>query len=305
MVIHPVVLCGGAGTRLWPLSTPERPKPLLRLVGDDTLLRATLDRVRGPAFADPLLVCARVHAHAIAAEAPEAQLFVEDEPRGTAAAVVAACRQRPGELVLVLPADHVIRDVDGLHAAVWAGRVAADQGHLVMLGATPDRPETGYGWMKPGDELSGAPGVRRVERFLEKPDAARAAALLAEGGHLWNMGIFLLRSDALLDEHARLAGPDERGSLDVLVMERTDRAAVVPVSLGWDDVGTWAAVARLGPAAGGPVRLVEPGARQQVRGTLVHGRLAREDGAVVGPFEEVDGELEALEPSLVVTSGAG
>jgi len=276
--IWPVVLCGGGGTRLWPLSL-HTPKPLMRLGGPHTLLRQTVDRVAAPGFGPPLLVVGAAHADAVRAEVPSAQLLVEPCARGTAAAVLAAAlllhEQDPDAVLLVLPADHAVSRPQALHDAVRAGLPAARAGCLVTFGETPDRPATGYGWIQVGPQRTDAPGTHDVARFLEKPDRATAAHLLARGGHLWNSGMFLssasaLRAeaaqhapdllDAVTDAVAQRAGDtiDEaalarapKGSFDVLLMERTARAAVVPVDLGWDDLGTWDAVAQHHPAPAG------------------------------------------------------
>lgn len=251
-------------------------------MGAHSLLQDTLQRVTGAPFAPVRVVCGALHADAVARQVSAPQL-VEPMPRGTAAAILAAALAigDRSALVLALPADHVVARPAALRAAVRAALGAARRGALITFGITADRPETGYGWIRPGAPLDGA--VLRVERFLEKPDPATAAALLSTGGHLWNSGMFLFQVGALVDELQQLApellsavlravqgatrGPADAaggparialdpgafgtapsGSFDVVVMERTRRAAVIPVELGWDDVGTWEAVHRLSPA---------------------------------------------------------
>jgi mannose-1-phosphate guanylyltransferase / mannose-6-phosphate isomerase len=269
--VAPVVLCGGAGSRLWPASRSESPKPLLALgVGGSTLLASTLERLTAPMFTPPRLVCGRAHLAAVAAHAPGVACLVEPMPKGTAAAVLAAACDAKEGLVLVLPADHTVSDWSAMAAAMEAGIPAANDGRVVLFGVAPDRPATGFGWIELGDRLGSAVHVRR---FCEKPSQSEAEALLARGGHVWNSGMFLFDAQALLAE-ARSLEPDlvdavERavsGStqvdghrylaegafaearavpFDIAIMERK-RAAVVPVDMGWDDVGTWEAVWRLG-----------------------------------------------------------
>jgi mannose-1-phosphate guanylyltransferase len=258
--IRPVILCGGAGTRLAPLSRPDRPKPLLPLgPGGTTLLSDTLRRFRGGS--DPLLICGIAHADAMRTEAPGVEALVEPAPRGTApAALAAAMVADPDDVLLIAPADHAVRDEDALRAAILGAAPAAAD-HLVTFGIRATRPDTGFGWIEPG---SPSEGVLAVRRFVEKPDAALAERYLA-AGWLWNSGMVLVRAGFLLDEARRLApdlvgpvaaavaarrggllGPTfadaPAGSLDVRIAERTDRAAVAPVDCGWTDLGTWDAV---------------------------------------------------------------
>lgn len=277
--VHPIVLCGGAGRRLWPLSRSARPKPFLALNGARTLLQETVARVRGPGFAPPLVVASRVHGALAAAQLGGGQgfdgtLLLEPVGRGTAPAVCLAALTvaavRPEALLLVLPSDHVVEDDAALRRAVATATPAAAAGALVALGVVPTRPETGYGYIRPGAALAGAPGCAAIDRFVEKPDAATARRLLAEPGTLWNSGIFLFRADGFLAEAAGLcpeisaamrrahaawaAGSVDdaalaeayaacpTASLDRAVMERTARAAVVPVAMGWHDIGTWPAL---------------------------------------------------------------
>ena len=285
--ITPVILCGGAGTRLWPLSRIDRLKPMVDLTGDGSLLQRTALRTADPErFAPPMLVAGASEAAALAAQlgavgAAPSLTIVEPCPRGTAAAIaLAALALDEAELMLVMPSDHVIADADAFRAAVAAARPLADQGWLVTFGVAPDRPETGYGYIRRGAPLG--PGYR-VARFTEKPGRATAELYLAEGGHDWNAGIFLMRADAvvaalaahapaiLAAARAAMAGAARDGaalcpaaealaaapaeSIDRAVMEKSDRVATVPAAMGWSDVGSWEAVHALGPhdAAGNAV----------------------------------------------------
>ncbi|WP_081974393.1 mannose-1-phosphate guanylyltransferase/mannose-6-phosphate isomerase [Sphingomonas taxi] len=274
MTIVPVILSGGSGTRLWPMSRPEMPKQLLALTAEETMLQLTAKRAHGEAFAAPIVVANARHAdhideqlHAVGA-APQA-VILEPVARNTAPAIALAALAAKGEeALLVMPSDHVIADVAAFHAAIEAAMPLVADGWLVTFGITPDAPETGYGWIKVGEPL--ANGVHRVARFVEKPIRERAEEMLASGDHAWNGGIFLFRADIFLgalaahapgmltatqeamtkarrdgvriypDAEAFGASPDD--SIDYAVMERAERVAVVPVAMGWSDVGSWDAL---------------------------------------------------------------
>ena len=276
--IVPVILSGGSGTRLWPMSRPERPKQLLSLTDPDTMLQLTAKRATGPAFAAPVVVANARHADEVERQLSEGgadpqALILEPAGRNTAPAIALAALAAQGTAgaeatLLVMPSDHVIADIAAFHAAVRAAAPLVADGWLVTFGIEPDAPETGYGWIQVGGEI--AAGVHRVARFVEKPPADRAEAMLASGDHAWNGGIFLLRADryraaraqfepAILqaaqaamaaasrsgarihpDRDAFIASPDQ--SIDYAVMERAERVAVVPVSMGWSDVGSWDAL---------------------------------------------------------------
>lgn len=280
--IVPVILSGGGGTRLWPLSTAERPKQFLALTGPETMFQQTLRRVAGDArFDAPVIVANARHAETVDAQmaeigmAPRA-IILEPSARNTAPAIALAARAvEPDAPMLVMPSDHVILDVTAFHAAIDAAMAVVNQGWLVTFGITPTAPETGYGYIQLGDEI--ASGVRKVARFVEKPDAVRAQAMLDSGDHAWNGGIFLFRAGDYLDalrtfepdmaaaaETALTKGhtdgafthPDAEAfaaspanSIDYAVMERSDRVAVVPVSMGWSDVGSWDALYDIGVGA--------------------------------------------------------
>lgn len=273
--IVPVILSGGSGTRLWPMSRPERPKQLLALTASETMLQLTAKRTAGEAFAAPIVVGNAAHADEIEAQlaaagvAPSA-LILEPIGRNTAPAIALAALavSDPAASLLVMPSDHVIADVVAFHAAIHAALPLVEQGWLATFGIAPDAPETGYGWIAVGDAL--APGVHRVGQFVEKPPVAEAQRMLDDGGYAWNGGIFLFRADAYLAalkahapeilrdctiamEQARREGarilPDAAAfaacpsdSIDYAVMEKAEQVAVAPVAMGWSDLGSWDAL---------------------------------------------------------------
>jgi mannose-1-phosphate guanylyltransferase len=278
----PVILCGGTGTRLWPLSRASYPKQYWPLAGtgEDTLLQQTQQRLKGlPGLGAPLLICNEDHRFIVAEQLrqigvePQA-ILLEPIGRNTAPAVAVAALQATahGEdpLLLVLAADHVIRDAATFRATVAAGMAAAEAGQLVTFGIVPTAPETGYGYIEAAQSLLGANVPVPIARFVEKPDRATAEQFLATGRFTWNSGMFLFKASAILAELERLA-PEvvsacrsslehesadldflrlEREAfascpsvaLDVAVMERTDRGAVLPLEAGWSDVGSWSAL---------------------------------------------------------------
>jgi mannose-1-phosphate guanylyltransferase/mannose-6-phosphate isomerase len=284
--IHPVILSGGAGTRLWPLSRAAYPKQLLPLVSERTLLQETAARnLSDVGFAAPLLICNEDHRFLVdeqlrqIAIEPQA-ILLEPIARNTGPAIAAAAlwllARDPDALMLVQPSDHVVADVEAFHRAVMQGIAAAHAGRLVTFGVRPTRPDTGYGYIQAGAAIAGADGVQLVDRFVEKPDRATAERFLAAGSFLWNSGIFLLSARAYLDELSRINAPMltacERAmqagqedlaffrldhaafgeapslSIDHAVMEHTSRAAVVPVDMAWSDVGSWHALRGIGNA---------------------------------------------------------
>jgi len=301
IVVQPVVLAGGAGTRLWPVSTETRPKHLLKLLGEGTLLERTLARVADESlFRKPIIVCAEAQADEIAQSAPDCRLILEPFPRGSAAAIAMAA-QAAGreEVLLVLPSDHQIADPAPLIEAVRKALPVAETGRLVTFGITPTRPESGYGYIRSGEAI--ADGIFETASFVEKPVKEVAEQLAASGAAYWNSGMFLFAAGALLDELGRhapeihaatsaaMAGATGQGnfirpdsdaleacpatSIDYAVMERSDRIAVVPIELDWSDVGSWAAVYDLS-AEDADGNVVAGGS--QVRGG--HGCLVRSDG---------------------------
>jgi len=271
-VIHPVVLCGGSGTRLWPRSRKHKPKPFLPLVGEQTLFEATLGRCAGDdRFADPVVVTGAAHLEHVQAQTapfPGATIIVEPEAKNTAAAIgLAAALLPPDAIMLVCPSDHHIADPAAFREAASAAARLAREDWLVAFGITPTAPETGYGYILRGEPIEGGFAVKK---FVEKPDLATAQSFLADGNYSWNGGIFAFRAGTFLDELSRhrpaLADavrdavakgredgasfhPDPRAfaaiegeSVDYAVMEETDRAAMVPAAMGWSDIGNWQAL---------------------------------------------------------------
>lgn len=328
-LIVPVVLSGGGGSRLWPLSTKEKPKQFLTLFGSSSLFRHALDRV-GDAqrFAAPIIVGSTRHAALCEAELgddlADASLVLEPVARNTAPAIVMAAAvatelHGPGTLMLVMPSDQVIEDVDAFHEAVATGVAAARDGSLVTFGVRPTGPDTGYGYLEIGDELPAAPGVSKVERFVEKPPLDAAEAMVAGGRHLWNAGIFLFRADIFLEEAQRLAPniaspalaaissatrdgirivPDERAleeceseSVDYAIMEHSPRVAVVPMSPGWSDLGSWDALADL---------IGDDGAAPFVTALDCDGCFIRSDGIPIAALGVSDLIIVASERGVLV-----
>lgn len=281
--IHPVLLSGGAGSRLWPLSREERPKQFLPLTEGRTLLQQAALRVRDPDLFEALTVIASAQHRFLVAEqlreidVPSPRIVLESSARSTAAAAATAAlmvsEQDASGLLLLAPADHRILDVEAFRAAVREAAEAAQEGFLSLFGVTPDRPATGYGYIRVGEPLSAAGRAREVAAFVEKPDRATAEGYLKGGEHLWNSGIFVLSAPALLAELARhepeilanaresleRASRDEDFlrlhpesfdrcrviSIDHAVMERAERLAVIPVDFGWTDVGSWSTLAEM------------------------------------------------------------
>ena len=272
--IVPVILSGGSGTRLWPMSRSERPKQFLPLTAAETMLQLTVRRAAGERFGAPVIVANAAHADMIEAQLADVgtaarSIILEPVARNTAPAIaLAALSVGPDDVMLVMPSDHVIADVPAFHDAIAVALPLVSDGWLVTFGITPDAPETGYGYIQVGEAI--APGVHRVSRFVEKPARDIAEAMVAGGDHAWNGGIFLFRAGALLDAleshapamlaatRAAMDGSARAGarvhpdvtafaaspsdSIDYAVMEKADRVAVVPVSMGWSDVGSWDAL---------------------------------------------------------------
>jgi mannose-1-phosphate guanylyltransferase/mannose-6-phosphate isomerase len=275
----PVILSGGSGSRLWPLSRKQYPKQFLALTGEHTLFQQTLERLVFEGMEPPVVVSNQEHRF-IVQEQLEAlslktqSILLEPFGRNTAPAVALAAMKLMSEgrdeLLLILPADHVIEDQRAFQRALALATNAAEKGEMVLFGVPADRPETGYGYIKSGDERGLPDGVIRVERFVEKPDEARALQFVEEGGYFWNSGMFLFRASRFLEELKKHDAdiydtcllalersqhdgdlinidaatfeccPDN--SIDYAVMEKTRRACVVPLAAGWNDVGSWSSI---------------------------------------------------------------
>lgn len=283
-----VILAGGVGSRFWPLSTPTRPKQLLPLINAQPLLRNTVDRLLPLAEPDRILILTNASLvepiHALVPEIPRENLVAEPKPAGTAAALAwaaAVIARRDGDdaVMISVHADWAIGDAAGFRDALQRAAALAESQHaLVTVGVVPSRPDPGFGYIRPGESLEGE--GRRVAQFVEKPSRERAAEMVRDG-YLWNSGIFVWRVGDFLGEvrtHTPEVAPalaEAQGeiarffaavtsiSVDVGVLERTDKVVVIPGDFGWDDVGTWAALARVrardgaGNATNGPVHVVD------------------------------------------------
>lgn len=273
ITIRPVILCGGSGTRLWPLSTPEVPKQFLKLDGEQTMLAKTASRMvddaeQGLSFRSPIIVGGAGHEDLMKAELPDAMLILEPFGRNSAAAVAAAAlAAHPEELLLVLPADHSILRPDRFRRAIRIGASAAASGDIVTFGITPDFPSTGYGYIE--IEQEDRPVLKAV-KFEEKPPLEKARSYIEAGHYLWNAGIFLFEAGAMIkafETHApdvldavRDALPEMAGegnihridagkfhacpdiSVDYAIMEKHPGVRAVPVDMGWNDVGDYKAL---------------------------------------------------------------
>ncbi|HUI59297.1 MAG TPA: mannose-1-phosphate guanylyltransferase/mannose-6-phosphate isomerase [Steroidobacteraceae bacterium] len=304
-MLTPVILSGGAGTRLWPLSRELYPKQLLALTGERTMLQQTALRLSGVASAAPIVVCNEAHRFLVAEQLRQLKIdpgavVLEPFGRNTAPAIALAALAALSKnanaangddpALLVLPADHVIRNVPVFQQAVRIALAAAEQGQLVTFGIVPSSPETGYGYIQRGEQL-GNTGVHRIARFVEKPSLQRAQEFLESGDYLWNSGMFMFRASRYLQELERFApqiakvcrGAFEGArsdldfmridpkmfekcpsdSIDYAVMEKTSDAVVVPLDAGWSDVGSWSALHEASDADG--------------HGNVTHGDVICED----------------------------
>ena len=279
MTLYPVILSGGSGSRLWPLSREFFPKPLLPLVSEQTLLQETATRLDGLAdLGDAVYVCNEEHRFLVAEQIAEigktpSTIILEPEGRNTAPALTLAAlylvKRDADAMMVVMPADHVMTAPQQFVEAVEQGSHNAEQGALVTFGIVPASPETGYGYIKRDEQVDDS-AAYRVARFVEKPDRETAEQYVSEGDYFWNSGIFLMRADRWLDEisqhrpdilkacrQAMNKGSQDSDffrvnkqdfhecpgdSIDYAVMEKTDRAVVVPISAGWSDIGAWSAL---------------------------------------------------------------
>lgn len=284
-MLIPVLLSGGVGSRLWPVSREGRPKQFLPLGGAGSMLQQTQSRLAKIPHGDPIVVCNEEHRFLVAEQLREVgaasdTIILEPEGRNTAPAIalaaVQALKTDPDAILLVLPADHYIGNPEAFAATVSTALPVAQQGSLVTFGVVPARPETGYGYIRAGADL--AEGVRELAEFVEKPDLATATKYLEDGNYLWNSGMFLFRADRYLDALAQHAPeidgacrqamssatsdldflrPDKAAfekcpsdSIDYAVMEHTEKGAVAPLDCDWSDIGAWSALWEVGDADG-------------------------------------------------------
>jgi len=280
-MLTPVLLSGGVGSRLWPVSREGRPKQFLPLGGEHSMLQETHRRLGGLDISNPIIVCNDAHRFMVAEQMREIgvnaqSIILEPEGRNTAPAIalaaIEALKNDPDAVLLVLPADHYMADAGAFRRVIQCALPTASAGHLVTFGVVPSRPETGYGYIRCGDALS--TGISVLAEFVEKPDITTAERYVADGQYLWNSGMFLFRADHYLgalrsanptmadacnaamvsavsdldfvrpDREAFLACPSD--SIDYAVMEHTDRGAVVALDCGWSDIGAWSALWEVG-----------------------------------------------------------
>jgi mannose-1-phosphate guanylyltransferase/mannose-6-phosphate isomerase len=333
-LIYPVILSGGAGTRLWPISRRDFPKQFIPLLNEKSPLQDTALRVSGEGHSSPSVICSAAHRFLVAEQMAQIgvhpkNIILEPVGRNTCpAAAVAALMVRdlePRGLVLLLPSDHLVEEPDAFRRAIERAKSIAEKGYLVTFGVKPTQPETGYGYIKVGSELSDGGGGHHVDRFTEKPTPPQASEYLASGDYAWNSGIFLFRADRMLEElgrHApdvltaavgswekaltdldfvRLAGEAFETapsiSLDYAIMEKTDCAAVIPVEMGWSDLGTWDALWAIaerdedGNACRGDVLAVD-----------THGSYLRTDGPVMAVLGLENVIAIAADDALLIAS---
>jgi len=329
--LYPVVLVGGRGARLWPVSRESLPKVFQSLASDQSLLQETVARLeRIDNLGSLIVVCNAEHTRLVRRQldvAADVELLVEPVRRNTAPAVAAAGewlrRRDPDAVMLVLPADHVITDIEAFQSAVVKAAAAASGGRFVTFGIEPTHPETEYGYIRMGDALVGHAGAHEIDQFVEKPDATMATAMLSEGGHVWNSGMFVFPVRDLADELQACAPDVQRAakdavrsatadngivhldetafanapsiSIDYALMEKTSRAAVVPCDLGWSDVGNWNALWERGTKDDDENVLVG-----DVVATGTQNSLLRSDGPLVVGVGLQDTIVVATEDAILV-----
>ena len=276
-MITPIILSGGNGTRLWPLSRAYYPKQYLALTNNQTLLQETVLRVHTKQFNQPMIICNNEHRFLAAEQLQDinvtpSHIVLETEAKNTAPAVAIACllQEDPEQLLLVMPADHIIKNLEHFYKAIEAASYTAKQGKIITFGINPDHPETRYGYIECGEKLKNNESLCTVTRFVEKPDLDTAKQFLASGKYYWNSGIFLFKASIMLEEFeclqptllnsckntiskatsdldffrldSKLIDSSTTNSIDYAIMEHTKKAAVLPVDLTWSDLGSWDAL---------------------------------------------------------------
>jgi mannose-1-phosphate guanylyltransferase len=326
MALYPVILCGGAGTRLWPASRADRPKQFQPLVGDRSSFQQTLQRLEGLAPEELIVVTGQAHLAMVQEQVDAlgltATVIIEPEARDSAPAIAAAAAyvqaKDPGGIVLMLAADHHVRDVHEFVAAARLGIAAAHAGYIATFGIRPDHPATGYGYIQPGEQV--LPGTFQVAAFVEKPSLEVAKAYLAKD-YVWNSGNFAFAAKTLMGEFEAFApaiaeaarqavaqarrdgdqvfldadafGKATKTSLDYAVMEKTTKAAVVPADFGWSDLGAWEAIWQVSARDGDGNALMGDVLALDSRNTLVRanglfvGAIGVEDLAIVAEGDAV------------------
>lgn len=333
--IYPVILSGGSGSRLWPMSRAHYPKQLLPLAGAQTMLQATASRVAASAtYGAPLIIANNDHRFIVAEQLHAAgikprAIVLEPVGRSTAPAAAIAALElietAPDAIMALLPSDHVVTDETAFTAAMEIAANAAADGALVTFGIKPDKPETGYGYIRQGAAMNGQENVRQVAEFVEKPNQKTAEAYLHAGDFLWNSGMFVLGAQTYLDELARLApemlaacrkafeasyadldflrlDPETFGacpsdSIDYAVMEKTDRATVVPVDIGWNDVGGWPALWDLAEKDADGNALLADALLQDVRNSY----FRADDGRLIAAIGMEDTIVVSTADAVLVT----
>jgi mannose-1-phosphate guanylyltransferase/mannose-6-phosphate isomerase len=320
-LIHPVLLCGGSGTRLWPLSRKSHPKQFVKLLGEESLFQSSARRLSGASFAAPSVVTGSnfrfmVVEQLAGVEIAPQQILIEPSARNTAAAICAAAvaldSENGNSLMLIAPSDHVIPDTEGFRGAVEAAVPTALAGQIVTFGIRPDRAETGYGWLELTAKISvGTPPLpQALGSFVEKPDAETAEALMAGGMHLWNAGIFLFSTSTILKAFAEYAAGTLDGvrsayasaetdlgftrlaaepwselediSIDYAVMERAPNLSVMPYNGSWSDLGDWQAMWREGDADSDGVVTNGPSTALDCKNTLLHATTETQELVAMG-----------------------